>query len=134
MNAPPHVILMAAFRFVGEDKGSVGHKVLSHQVKPVAPRRLLDEVESGHESGRVNVKSAADTPDTHEFVLLVDDDEELRQTLVELLDLDGIETITAGRLDEALKLVVLHKPAVVVVDYQLPDGSGIDLAKAGQSS
>lgn len=75
------------------------------------------------------MKSAADTPDTHEFVLLVDDDLELRQTLVELLDLDGIETITAGRLDEALKLVVLHKPAVVVVDYQLPDGSGIDLAK-----
>lgn len=36
MNAPPHVILTAAFRFVGEDKGSVGHKVLSHQVKPVA--------------------------------------------------------------------------------------------------
>ncbi len=28
-----------------------------------------------------------------------------------------------------MKLVLLHEPAVVVVDYQLPDGSGIDLAK-----
>ena len=74
--------------------------------------------------------STTGAPDTHEFVLLVDNDEELRQTLVEVLGLDGIETITAGRLDEALKLVALHKPAVVVVDYQLPDGTGIDLAKA----
>ncbi len=41
MNAAQHVILTAAFRFVGEDKGSVGHKVLSHQVKPVAPSPLI---------------------------------------------------------------------------------------------
>lgn len=75
------------------------------------------------------MKSAADTADAHEFVLLVGDDRELRQNLVEVLGLDGIETITAGRLDEALKLVVLHEPTVVIVDYQLPDGSGIDLAK-----
>jgi diguanylate cyclase (GGDEF)-like protein len=68
--------------------------------------------------------------EVNEVVLLVDDDEELRQTLVDVLGLDGIETITAGRVEEALKLVVLHQPAVVVVDYQLPDGSGIDLAKA----
>ncbi len=46
-----------------------------------------------------------------------------------MLGLDEIETITAGRVDEAMKLVLLHQPAVVVVDYQLPDGSGIDLAK-----
>jgi hypothetical protein len=29
----------------------VGHKVFSHLVKPVAPRRLLDEVEAAMESG-----------------------------------------------------------------------------------
>ena len=67
--------------------------------------------------------------EARELVLLVDDDEEVRQTLVDVLGLDEIETITAGRVDEAMKLVLLHQPAVVVVDYQLPDGSGIDLAK-----
>ncbi len=73
--------------------------------------------------------SSAGAADSHEVVLLVDDDEEVRQTLVALLALDGIETITAGRVDEALELVVVQKPAVVVVDYQLPDGSGIELAQ-----
>jgi CheY-like chemotaxis protein len=44
LDSPPNVILMSAYRFEGEDKRSVGHKVFSHLMKPVAPRRLLDEV------------------------------------------------------------------------------------------
>jgi diguanylate cyclase (GGDEF)-like protein len=75
------------------------------------------------------VTSTGGGPDAREVVLLVDDDEAVRQTLVDVLGLSGIETITAGRVEEALKLVVLHQPAVVVVDYQLPDGSGIEFAK-----
>ena len=67
--------------------------------------------------------------DSREVVLLVDDDEDVRQTLVGVLALEGVETITAGRVDEALELVVVQKPAVVIVDYQLPDGSGLDLAR-----
>ncbi len=67
-------------------------------------------------------------PDGPEVVLLVDDDEQSRENLVDLLALDEIETITAGRVADALELVESQKPAVVVVDYQLPDGSGIDLA------
>jgi CheY-like chemotaxis protein len=44
LETPPQVILMSAFRFEGADKDSVGDKVYSHLVKPVAPRRLLEEV------------------------------------------------------------------------------------------
>jgi CheY-like chemotaxis protein len=44
LDAPPNVILMSAYRFEGEDKRSVGHKVFSHLMKPVAPRQLLAEV------------------------------------------------------------------------------------------
>ncbi|HEX4162291.1 MAG TPA: response regulator [Acidimicrobiales bacterium] len=44
LDSPPNVILMSAYRFEGEDKRSVGHKVFSHLMKPVAPRQLLDEV------------------------------------------------------------------------------------------
>ncbi len=44
LDSPPNVILMSAYRFEGEDKRSVGHKVCSHLMKPVAPRQLLDEV------------------------------------------------------------------------------------------
>jgi CheY-like chemotaxis protein len=52
LDSPPNVILMSAFRFEGEDRRSVGHKVFSHLVKPVAPRRLLDEVEAAMGSSR----------------------------------------------------------------------------------
>ncbi len=51
LDTPPHVILMSAFRFEGEDKKNVGDKVFSHLVKPVAPRRLLDEVRAAMERG-----------------------------------------------------------------------------------
>jgi CheY-like chemotaxis protein len=51
LDSPPHVILMSAYHFEGEDERSVGHKVFSHLVKPVAPRRLLDEVEAAMGSG-----------------------------------------------------------------------------------
>jgi diguanylate cyclase (GGDEF)-like protein len=72
----------------------------------------------------------AGMPDPREVVLLVDDDEDLRQTLVEVLAMDGIETVTAGRVEEALAIAAVEEPAAVVVDYQLPDGSGIEFAQA----
>jgi diguanylate cyclase (GGDEF)-like protein len=68
-------------------------------------------------------------PDNTETVLVVDDDEEMRDSLVEVLRMEGIETITAGTVDDGRKQVAIHTPAVVVVDYQLPDGTGIDLAQ-----
>jgi diguanylate cyclase (GGDEF)-like protein len=68
-------------------------------------------------------------PDQLETVLLVDDDVEMHDTLVEVLRMDGIETISAGRIEDARTLVSIHTPAVVVVDYQLPDGTGMDLAQ-----
>jgi CheY-like chemotaxis protein len=44
LDSPPNVILMSSYRFEGEDKRCVGHKIFSHLMKPVAPRQLLDEV------------------------------------------------------------------------------------------
>jgi hypothetical protein len=35
---------MSRRRFEGEDDRSVGDEVLSHLMKPVAPRQLLDQV------------------------------------------------------------------------------------------
>ncbi len=72
-------------------------------------------------------------PDTQlladEVVLIVDDDELVRQSLVDILALEGVSTVVAGRADEALEMTTTCDPAVVVVDYHLPDGSGIDLAQ-----
>ncbi|MHB8681202.1 MAG: putative bifunctional diguanylate cyclase/phosphodiesterase [Acidimicrobiales bacterium] len=63
------------------------------------------------------------------IVLVVDDDESVRQSLIDVLASAGIRGIGAARSDEALVLQMSYEPAVVVVDYRLPDGSGIDLAR-----
>ena len=62
-------------------------------------------------------------------VLVVDDDDGVRQSLIDVLASAGIRAVGAGRRDEALGLQAAYEPAVVVVDYRLPDGSGIDLAR-----
>ncbi len=64
------------------------------------------------------------------LVLVVDDDESIRQSLIDVLATSGIRALGCGRIDDALDLQAMHHPSVVVVDYRLPDGSGIDLATA----
>lgn len=61
-------------------------------------------------------------------MLVVDDDDVVRLSLIEVLASGGIRAVGANRRDEALRLQSAYQPAVVVVDYRLPDGSGIELA------
>ncbi len=62
-------------------------------------------------------------------VLVVDDDEAVRQSLVDVLATSGVRAMGASSAEEALALEELHHPAVVVCDFRLPDASGIDLAR-----
>jgi diguanylate cyclase (GGDEF)-like protein len=76
------------------------------------------------------VTSAANNPASEDgLVLIVDDDLSLRQSLVDVLAVEGVASIVAGRAADALEMVESQDPAVVVVDYHLPDGTGIDLAQ-----
>jgi diguanylate cyclase (GGDEF)-like protein len=75
------------------------------------------------------VNSESKVLNTDELVLIVDDDQGLSQTLVDILTLEGIAAIVAGSAEAALELTTLHDPKAVVVDYHLPDGTGIELAQ-----
>ena len=63
-----------------------------------------------------------------DMVLVVDDDESVRQSLIDVLATAGLKGIGAGRRAEALAAQLEYEPAAVVVDNRLPDCSGIDLA------
>lgn len=65
-------------------------------------------------------------------VLLVDDHELIRQGLrLSFEREDGVTVVgEAGTVADALRLQVLEKPDVVILDVRLPDGSGIDVARA----
>lgn len=62
-------------------------------------------------------------------VLVVDDDQAIRWTLKEALQSWGFTAIEAATVAEALKLFNAHLPAAVLLDIDLPDGSGLDVLR-----
>jgi two-component system nitrogen regulation response regulator NtrX len=61
--------------------------------------------------------------------LIIDDDEAVRRTCVEMLRARGHQTLTAASVGEGLKLFGERRPAAVLLDLKLPDGTGIDVLR-----
>lgn len=64
-----------------------------------------------------------------ETVLVVDDDVTTRASLLAVLASAGIAAIAAASAEQALALQADHEPALVVIDYLLPDRNGLELAQ-----
>ena len=64
-------------------------------------------------------------------VVVVDDQPVFHELVVGLLerDPDVVVVGVASTVDEALRQVRVHRPDVVVMDQQLPDGHGTDAAR-----
>ncbi len=60
-------------------------------------------------------------------VLIVDDDESLQYTFREVFERQGYTVQTTGDPFEALKIVPIFVPHIVVLDYSMPKMSGLDL-------
>jgi DNA-binding NtrC family response regulator len=63
-------------------------------------------------------------------VLVVDDEEFVRESLVNLLECEGFRPVTAGGSAEALEVLRGETVSVVVTDLSMPEGDGIDLLTA----
>ncbi len=66
---------------------------------------------------------------TYEQILVVDDDQAIRWTLTEALQMWGFAPIEADSVAEALTQFKAELPAVVLLDIDLPDGSGLDVLR-----
>lgn len=62
-------------------------------------------------------------------ILVVEDDKNLRLTLVDNLELDGYEVLCAATLNAAQQILATQPISLTVLDIMLPDGSGYDFAK-----
>ncbi|HMS39794.1 MAG TPA: response regulator, partial [Pyrinomonadaceae bacterium] len=59
-------------------------------------------------------------------ILIVDDDSSIRFALTEALRSWNYESVSAQSLAEARQVFETEEPKVVLLDIDLPDGSGID--------
>src|SRR5215212_509754 len=64
---------------------------------------------------------------TKQNILIVDDDRMIRWTLGEALRGWGYVPVEAGTVAEALALYDTEQPAAMLLDIDLPDGSGLDV-------
>ena len=62
-------------------------------------------------------------------ILIVDDEASIRDMVGITLDLAGYNSISAGNAHEAHISVIDNKPDLVLLDWMLPGGSGIELAR-----
>jgi DNA-binding NtrC family response regulator len=64
---------------------------------------------------------------TKEKILIVDDDQAIRWTLAQALNEWGYRPIEAGSVAEAISAFDAEAPSAVLLDIDLPDGSGLDV-------
>lgn len=69
------------------------------------------------------------TPSAAPTVLIVDDEKDLRQLLDFNLKQAGFRTLHAATGEEALVQVSRHQPQMILLDLNLPDLSGIEVAR-----
>jgi CheY-like chemotaxis protein len=63
-------------------------------------------------------------------VLIVEDNEHLRQILASVLRFSGYETVEAGSGAEAIEKAASGRPRVILLDLDLPDMTGINVARS----
>jgi two-component system nitrogen regulation response regulator NtrX len=62
-------------------------------------------------------------------ILIIDDDEHIRKALSQHLSGAGYRVVTGGSVGEGLKAFSEQRPAGVILDLKLPDGTGIDVLR-----
>jgi len=62
-------------------------------------------------------------------VLVIDDDAHMRESLAEVLDLEGFVCLEAANAKTGIESAKKHNPDVVIMDIQLPDSSGFQICQ-----
>ena len=62
-------------------------------------------------------------------LLIIDDDVHLRESLAEVLELEGFECHQAGSAKDGIDAAKKVDPRIVIMDIQLPDSSGFQICQ-----
>jgi two-component system, chemotaxis family, chemotaxis protein CheY len=76
---------------------------------------------------------AIEPSEEEECVLVVEDEEAMRETLREVVAMGGCSVLAAKNGVEALKLLAARRPCLVIVDLLMPVMGGVELIEKMQS-
>jgi DNA-binding NtrC family response regulator len=62
-------------------------------------------------------------------ILLIDDEDKARGSMGRQLAAEGYEILEAGSLGQAMTRLQEHAPDILILDFNLPDGHGLDLLR-----
>ena len=75
---------------------------------------------------------ASERKDTRYRLLIVDDDEGMRENLAELFDSLGYDVQTASNTPEALECLGEREVDLLLTDYKMPGPTGVELIEAAR--
>jgi CheY-like chemotaxis protein len=62
-------------------------------------------------------------------ILVVDDEQDIRDSLRSILSKEGFTVLLASDGREALEIAKTQEPALILLDYSMPGMTGVDVAK-----
>jgi DNA-binding response OmpR family regulator len=62
-------------------------------------------------------------------LFIIEDDHHFRETLIDVMSLRGVTVTGAATATEGLRALRGQNPAVIILDVQLPDVNGLDVAR-----
>jgi PleD family two-component response regulator len=87
---------------------------------------ITDELQGPLDSARQLAQSANRL---RQQILLVDDDEFVRRIVAHMLRQANLEVHAVSTIESARQMLKVSRPDLVLLDYLLPDGTGVDLLK-----
>ena len=99
-----------------------------YTVSEAQPRRLPRPAVPGAGDSLVD-STARNTWESAPQVLMVEDDEALRESLSEHLSYSGFKMVAVATGSEALEQVRTHRFDLILLDVRLPDADGRDLCR-----
>lgn len=104
---------------------SVLFNILAHFVCSLVSQRELARLREA----RAVIPKPPIAGQNDKIVLLVDDSSELLHTNERVLRAEGYGTLCAGSIREAWAVLENEEPDAIVLDLDLPDGSGVDFCR-----
>lgn len=67
------------------------------------------------------------TTENDGYVLIVDDEEDVRESLRDVIELEGCNAVLAASGEDALEILAERRPCLVILDLMMPGMSGREM-------